>query len=68
MYRFKKELRDQLLSGRTVRYVAHQIDITEVHLSNILNGKKTCKRSTAYCIVKICDEKRELSDYFDNLK
>ena len=64
MYVFKKELKEDLLKGVTVRYLANQIGISEVHLANLLNGKYGCRKTTAYCIVKFCNADKEISDYF----
>lgn len=64
MYIFKKELKKDLLKGVTIRYLAEQIGISEVHLANLLNGRYGCRKTTAYCIVKFCDENKEISDYF----
>lgn len=64
MYIFKKELKKDLLKGVTIRYLAEQIGISEVHLSKILNGVYGCKKTTAYCIVKWCNANKEIADYF----
>lgn len=68
MYLFKKELKQQLLKGTTIRYLAKEIGISEVHLTNILNGKNTCKKTTAYCIVKFNHNDKEIEDFFNILK
>lgn len=68
MYQFKKELREQLLKGRTIRFIAHEIEFSEVHLSNILNGKCTCKKSTAYYVIKMLGENNKIEDYFIRIK
>lgn len=68
MYQFKKELKKSLLEGRTVKYIAEKIEFSEVHLSNILNGKNTCKKSTAYFITKMCNEHNEVEDYFIKIR
>lgn len=68
MYQFKKELKKSLLEGRTIKYIAEITEFSEVHLSNILSGKKTCKKSTAYFITKMCNEHNEVEDYFIKIR
>lgn len=65
MYRFKKELKEDLLQGRKISYVAEEIGITLSHLSQILNGNYTTQKTTAYCIVKCCQQEKEITDYFE---
>lgn len=64
MYEFKVELKDQLLDGRKITYVANKIGITRSYLNLILNGEKETTKLTAYCIVKACDKDSEIDDYF----
>lgn len=63
-YKFKTELKKQLLKGRTIKYVSEQIGYERSGLTKILNGKSKCKKLTAYCIVKFCDNAREIENYF----
>lgn len=64
MYEFKLELKEQLLDGRTISYLANKIGITRGRLIRILNKQVVCKKLTAYCIVKACDKDAEINDYF----
>ena len=64
MYEFNKELKEQLLDGRKISYLAQKIGITRSRLTMILNGKTITKKLTAYCIVKSCDSEAEIEDYF----
>lgn len=41
------------------------IGISRVHLSNILNGKVVCSKTTAYCITKFLNSDADIEDYFD---
>lgn len=68
MFEFKKELKKELLDGRTSIYVAKKIGITRQQLDNILNGKTTTGKTTAYCIVKSCNPDAEIEDYFVRVK
>jgi len=64
MYGFKTELKESLLNGRTITWVANEIGITTSHLINVLNGKRDCSKLVAYCVVKVCDNDKEIFDYF----
>ena len=64
MFIFKKELKKQLLEGRTIKYVASKIGITDTFLTSILNGKRTCSKITAYCITKFFNQNYEVNDLF----
>lgn len=45
--------------------IAEQVGLTKEHLSRILNGKEPTKYATAYCIVKLYDNNKEVLDFFD---
>jgi hypothetical protein len=64
MFEFKRELKKELLDGRTSIYVANKIGITRQQLDSILNGRTTTRKLTAYCIVKACNSDAEIEDYF----
>lgn len=64
MYEFKVELKDQLLDGRKINYLCKKIGITRPYLTMILNGERSTRKLTAYCIVKACNEDAEINDYF----
>ena len=61
MYLFKKEKKKSFLKGRTIRYLTRTgiIECSEVHLSNILNGKITCSSLLAKNIAGCVGEKIE---------
>ena len=64
MYEFKVELKDELLDGRKIVYLATKIGLNRDILMKILNGKQTTRKLTAYCIVKACNSDAEINDYF----
>ena len=65
MYLFKKEFKNEILQGRTARYVANNIiDVHEFYLSNILNGKMGCSKRLAKDIVRCANKDAQISDYF----
>ena len=44
------------------------IGLTRQYLTDILNGKKNCKKYLAYAIVKYIDEEAEILDYFERVE
>ena len=44
---FKQEKKAELLQGRTIRYLAKQLDITEQYLCLILKGNRNCSLKLA---------------------
>ena len=68
MYIFKKELKEQILDGKTITWVAKTIGVTVAFLVAVLNGNRTCSSPVAYCIVKCLDSEAEIEDYFIRMK
>ena len=68
MYIFKKELTNVIKNKYKVRNIGKVVGITDGYLSQIINGKKTCPKRTAYAITKYLDEEAEIEKYFDILK
>ena len=64
MYMFKKSKKAELLSGRTITYVANKIGITPNYLTAILNNKRGCSKLVAHCITKCFCQEAEIIDYF----
>ena len=64
MYLFKNELKDEITKKFKIKYIANNVGISLVYLSNIINGKVTIKKAIAYCIVKTIDKEKEIEDYF----
>lgn len=62
MYIIKKA---KLIFFDNNREVANRIGITEFTLSKILNKKQATQKTTAYCIVKTFNPKKEVEDYFN---
>ena len=65
MYFFKETEKAKILDGRTITYVADKIGVTNTFLTSVLNGKRTCSKTVAYCIVKCLCQDAEIEDYFD---
>ena len=68
MWKFKVELKEDLLDGRTLTYIANKIGITLSNLSLILNGVKTTRKITAYSIIRGCEKEGKVEDYFIEIK
>ena len=64
MYLFIKEKKEELLDGRTIKYLANKIGIARVTLNEILNGNRNTTKVTAFCIVKSCKIDSEIEEYF----
>ena len=64
MYLFNKTEKANILSGRTITYVANKIGVTPTFLTSVFNGKRTCSKTVAYCIVKCLCQEAEIEDYF----
>ena len=68
MLLFKTDKKKDVLRGRTVRYIIKEklIVCSEVHLNNILNGKRACSYLLAKNITECADPKAKIEEYFDN--
>lgn len=67
MYKFKAELKKQLLGVNKLIDLAVQIEKSIVQVSNILNGKTNTTKATAYILVKLSDPEAEILDYFERV-
>lgn len=50
MYYFKKEKKEELLKGRSIKYISYLMGITEGYVSRIINQKTKCSRLVAVCL------------------
>ncbi len=64
MYQFKSEKYNEVISKYKMKSIAERIGITPTYLSQILNNKKECKKTVAYCITKAINNSSEINDYF----
>lgn len=67
---FKKEKKQDVLKGRTIRYLttSKEIECGEVHLCNVLNGKLPCSPLLAKNIIACIGEDAKIKDYFKNVE
>ena len=65
MYRIKSNIDiNSLTDGRTILYLSKKISYNREDLSNILRGRQSCSYKRAEQIVKACQPKGKVSDYF----
>jgi len=64
MCTFKYELKEKVLQGRSITFVASKLEITKNYLGNILNGYITCSRRLARDIVQLIGQDEKIEDYF----
>lgn len=53
MYNIKTELIKELKGGRTARYLAEILDVTESYISMIFNNKTKCTKIVAMGLISI---------------
>lgn len=64
MWRFRTELKEQLLDGRTMTYIANKVGLSVTTIISILNAKVTTRKLTALYIIKSCNPEAEINEYF----
>lgn len=68
MFMFKRTKKEELLKGRTISYIASEVGITKEFLTSVLNEKRTCSKTIAYCLTKISDSDKEINYFFTQQK
>jgi len=63
--KFKIEKKEELLQGRSIKYLSLELECTYVHICNILNGKSSCSKYLARDIVSKMQPNAKVEDYFD---
>lgn len=65
LYYFKQDLDKWiLLEGKAQMYIAKEIGISNIYLSNIITGKKACSKVVAYAITKCVSNNKKVEDLF----
>lgn len=64
MYWFKVSLKQEFVGGLRQNYIAKLLDITQTHLSKILNGRTHVNKITAYALIKMVRPEASIEDYF----
>lgn len=65
MYIFIAEKKQEVLSGRTITYLAkNRFQVTPEYLTQVLNGTRGCSKPLAFNIAKYVSEDATIEDYF----
>ena len=65
MYEFRQdEKRQILLEGKAQKYIANEIGKSEIYISQIINGKRLCSKTTAYALTKCISTNKKIDDLF----
>ena len=65
MYIFDTTKKQEVLKGRTSRFIAKDLlHCSEVHLRNVLNGKSGCSYRLAKDLVQCISDDARVEDYF----
>lgn len=68
MYKIKdgkyEELKTTYLKGRKIYDLAENVGIKRCFMSLVLNGKRGCSKTTAYCISKAINSNLNIEDIF----
>ena len=67
MYLIKEEQAEKIKKRIKGSYLAREVGISPGYVSLILDGKKTCAKRTAFCLVKAINKDAEIEDYFDRI-
>lgn len=64
MFTFKKQYKDYLLKGRTIKYVANLLDIQPQYLSDIIGGRKHPSKRLVKQILALISPDAKVNDFF----
>lgn len=67
MYKIKIENREELINSRKQKEICDMIGITEQHLSYILTGNKSCKKTIALSLISIRENIAVNNDRMESL-
>ena len=62
MYLFNKDMKNELLQGRKIIFIANKLEISTNGLRNVLNGKRKCSKMYAYALISL------LGYFFDDIE
>lgn len=66
MYFFITEKKDEVLQGRTGKYIANNVlYINNCYFSRVLNGKCGCSKLLAHNIANCVSRDAKIEDYFE---
>ncbi len=64
-YMIKEEYAKAWKSKYKQGYIADQVGISDTYISLILCRKKACPKRIAYCLTKLVDKDKEITDFFE---
>ena len=64
-YLFKKELKEKILDGDSIKVASKKSRISQGYLTNILNGKIHCSKIVVCRILYGCNTNGNIEDYFE---
>lgn len=67
MYNFMVDKYDKMLDGRSIQWLADNIGYSRVFVSDILNGKRSCRKAIGIAIVKTLNKDYVLEDFFEQV-
>lgn len=67
MYKFKVEMKNELLQGRTLKYIADKTGYSIVHICNVFKGKSHCSTRVANEILELTDTFAPIEKYFEKI-
>ena len=67
MYKIIEMYREDLKNGLTNEKIGYKIGLTKEYICEIMNGRP-CKKTTAYCLVKLRNPDFEIEDFFTRVE
>ena len=64
-YLFKKELKNKILDGDSIKIASKKAGISQGYLTNILNGKIHCSKIVVSRILYGCNINENIESYFE---
>lgn len=64
MFTFKKQYKEYLLKGRTIKYVANKLDIQPNYLGDVIGGRKHPSKRLVKQMLQLISPEAKATDYF----
>ena len=65
MYKIKKEVSVDIKKRYKQIYLAEELGMSRVYISQLLNRKLSCPKSTAFAFTKVLDLNAQIEDFFE---
>lgn len=53
MYLFNKDMKNELLQGMKIVFIANKLEISPNGLRNVLNGKRRCSKMYSWALISL---------------